>query len=385
MLQARLISELPQLTALREQWDELASTGELPMMAPACVLAWWRHLAPAGAQLRAVAVHESGELVGLAPFYLDRSSRGRLDLRLPGIELAGRLAPLARAGREREVGEALAGALARMDPLPDVIALEGAPLAASWGRSLRQGWPGGVRPPSRRYSVHGSPTVSLDGQGSFQEWLGARSSNFRSQMRRLRRQFEQAGGSGRASTAQTLTDDVDAFIALHAARWRGRGESKLLSAGAALREVLLDIGGSLIAQERFRLRLLEIDGEAICAQLFLAAGGRVLYVNGGWDEAHARLKPPMLAILAMIEEGFARGERCLDLGVGDQPYKRRFADGDDPVAWTVLLAPRARLPLTWLRLAPTIWGATLRRIAKRRASAGQLERYRRLRRRLRGA
>ncbi len=73
----------------------------------------------------------------------------------------------------------------------------------------------------------------------------------------------------------------------------------------------------------------------------------MLYVNGGWDERFAQLKPAMLTILWAIEEAFSRGDSCVDLGTVEQPYKQRFADGDAPVTWTILLPVRPRAALTW--------------------------------------
>jgi CelD/BcsL family acetyltransferase involved in cellulose biosynthesis len=382
MTVTELITDLSAIHTLKAEWDELAVTNQMPMMSPACVLAWWAHMAPQTAQPRIVTIREGERLVGLAPFYIDPAARrGRLDIRLPGIELAGRLAPLAMAGRESEVANAVIRALVSSNPRCDILALEGSPTSMSWASALQASWPGHVRPISSNYSVHSCPIVSLRDE-SYAAWLASKSSNFRSQMRRLGRQFIAADGTTRSSTADTLAADVDAFMRLHAARWTHRGESHLLTARNAIAAMLLDMGAKLVESERFRMRLLEIDGEPISAQLFLAAGDRVLYVNGGWDERFARLKPPMLGILGMIEEAFGRGEQCLDLGVGDQPYKGRFADRDDPVAWTILLLPRARLPLTCARILPTIANTTLRRAIKRNIPTSQLQRYRRIRGRL---
>src|SRR5262249_39471854 len=152
------------------------------------------------------------------------------------------------------------------------------------------------------------PTVSLRA-GSFERWLGAKSWNFRREMRRLRRQLLAAGGTTRSSTLETLQSDVDVFVRLHASRWEGRGRSHLGGLGARLPAVLNDIGRALLNKDgRFRLRILEVEAVPVSAQLFLAAGDRVLYVNGGWDERFAKLKPSMLGILDVIEEAFERGE-----------------------------------------------------------------------------
>ncbi len=128
---------------------------------------------------------------------------------------------------------------------------------------------------------------------------------------------------------------------------------------------------------RFRLWILELQGKPISAQLFIGAGGEVAYVNGGWDERFAHLKPAMLGILYAIEDAFAHSHERMDLGAGALPYKQRFADGSDPVAWNILVVPGSRLPLTVLRTAPMLAGSALRDKAKRALSAEQAERLRR--------
>jgi CelD/BcsL family acetyltransferase involved in cellulose biosynthesis len=384
MLYSEVITELSALDPVQTEWDQLAVANRLPLMSPACVTAWWRHLSPPGAEPRIVAVREGEKLVGLAPFYvIGRRWGGGSDLRLPGIELAGRLAPLAEPGREPVVARALGRALADSNLRPDLLTLEGMPLNSDWAPALSQAWPGRVRPASRRYQVSSCPSVSLSA-GSFDRWLSAKSWNFRREMRRLRRQFVAAGGTTRSSTLETLQSDVDLFARLHVSRWEGRGGSHLAGLGARLPAVLNDIGQTLLNKEgRFRMRILEVEGEPASAQLFLAAGDRVLYVNGGWDERFAKLKPSMLGILDVIEEAFERGETDVDLGLEEQHYKQRFADGSDPVAWTILIPAGTRLPWTLLHTAPKRGRAAVRQAVKARLSEKQLRRVLTARERLR--
>ena len=377
MLASEVITELSKLDPLQAEWDQLAVASRLPLMSPACVMAWWRHLAPPAAEPRMVAVRDGGTLVGLAPFYVDLAGRGgRLGLRLPGIELAAGLAPLAAPGHQQAVAGALAEALADSSLCPHSVALEGMPLAADWARTLREAWPGRRRPARRRYQVSGCPTVSLQAT-SFDAWLSAKSSSFRKEMRHTRRRFTAAGGTTRSSTLDTLLSDIDIFVRLHGSRWEDRGSSSFVGLGARLPAVLNDIGQTLLNQEgRFRLRLLEVEGEPISAQLFLAAGGRVLYVNAGWDGRFAKLKPSMLGILTVIEDAFERGEDCVDLGLGEQHYKLRFADGNDPVAWTILVPAGVRLPLILLRTMPMRGRARLQSMLKQRLSEKQFSKLR---------
>jgi CelD/BcsL family acetyltransferase involved in cellulose biosynthesis len=382
MLSSELISDLRSLEALQSEWDALAVACALPLMAPGWVMPWWRHVAPANAEPRSIAVRDGGELIGLAPFYVARERRHRIDYRLPGIELAARLSPLATAGREWDVAAAAAQLLADCQPRPDAIALEGMPVTSPWPAALRDHWPGVRRPVVRQYLVQGAPTLSL-GQPSYEEWLASKSSNFRSQMRRLRRQFAAAGGVARISTGETARSDIDAFMRLHAGRWEGRGNSGIVAVGDRLSGMLAMVAGTHPDSSRLRLWMLEIENEPISAQLFMAAGGEVAYVNGGWDERFARLKPAMLGILHAIEDAFARGERRMDLGGGEQSYKQRFADGNDPVAWTILMLPGRRLPLTHIRTTPMLAGHALRDAAKRALTPEHANRLRSLRQRLR--
>jgi CelD/BcsL family acetyltransferase involved in cellulose biosynthesis len=379
VLVAQIVTTRDALEPLSAEWDVLAVACDRPQMAPGVVLPWWRHVAPDDAQPRLVTVREGDRLVGLAPFYVEPSARrARVDYRLPGIELFAGLAPLALPGRESEVAQEISATLARATPRPDVIALEGVPTATAWGDALRSRWPGRRRPALRRYQLHCSPIITLD-EPSFDAWFGAKSTNFRGQMRRLRRKFAAAGGTSRVATEATLDDDVAAFARLHAERWEGRAKSSLVELGDRLPAMLSDVGRTLLPSGRFRLRMLELDGEAISAQLFLAAGGTVLYVNGGWDVRHAGLKPSMLGLLDTVEEAFAMGEQRLDLGVGDQDYKQRFADDDAPIGWCILMPPGRRRLLTRAHTAPMLTSYALRRAAKRALTDTQADWLRALR------
>lgn len=382
MLDAELITEVEGLASVADEWDALAVANALPQMSPAWVLAWWRHVAPAGALPRSVAVRDDGgRLVGFAPFYVEPGDGGRLDYRLPGIEIAGRLAPLARTGCEWDVAEAVAATLAHAEPRPDALRFEATPLDAHWLAALRDCWPGPLRAPLWLTQVEGNPLLALTA-ASFEEWLAGRSSNFRQQMRRLRRRFEQAGGVSRLATRETLAADAAALTRLHAMRWDARGHSNLADLGDRFTAMVVECGEQLLDAGRFALRVLELGGEPICAQLFVGAGGTVLFVNGGWDERHASLRPSLVCLLDAVEDAFSGGAERLDLGVGVQSYKLRFADGNAPLAWGVLMAPGARLPLTAARTAPALAQARLRASARRVLPAERVEQLRRARQRL---
>ncbi len=381
MIDSELIADLQALAALAPEWDALAVASGKPACAPAWLLAWFEHLAPETARARVVAVRDGNQLVGVAPFFVDTGRDGRVDYRLAGIELGVRIAPLAAPSREWEVAGAVANALAEATPRADLIALEGIPPASPWLTALRDQWPGRLRPLSSLYNVHGSPTVTL--HGSFAEWLAGRSASFRKNQRRRTRVLDEEGGMMRLGTLDTLTDDIEALMHLHTQRWSGRGTSSLVAHGERLAKMLQAAGQDLTESGRFRIWIVEIEGQPVWANLFLAAGGELLAVNSGWDERWRKLSPATLGMVHAIEDAFERGERRLDLGVGDNPYKLEFADGNDPVGWGILIPPGRRMALTALRTSPMLANSAARRTAKRTLTPERLDTLRSLRRRLR--
>jgi CelD/BcsL family acetyltransferase involved in cellulose biosynthesis len=346
-----VIEDLSAAEALAPAWDELAVACSLPLCAPGWMLAWWRHLAPAGGELRIIAVREGSQLVAVAPWFVHRSDAGRVDLRFLGAELSDRVDVLCRRGHEPHVASSLRAALGAVEPSPDLVAFEAVPIASSWTRRLAGGWSGRTRLGRYRNSAYPAPAVDLP-SGPAESWLAGRSSNFRGQMGRLRRRLERQGGAVRAirepSEVQSVLNDL---LALHASRWEGRAASGLARPGVA--ELLCDAAADL-GPDRFRLWVAEIDGRPISAQLFLAAGGEVKYWNGGWAEEHADVKPSMLTILAALEDAISRGERRLDLGVGTHAYKLRFANSEDTLTWGGVVVRNRRWARTRAELLPLV-------------------------------
>jgi CelD/BcsL family acetyltransferase involved in cellulose biosynthesis len=349
MASVETIEDLAAAEALAPAWDELAVGCSLPLCAPGWMLAWWKHIAPRGSGLRILAVRNGPQLLAIAPWFVQRDARGRVDLRFLGAEMSDRVDILCQPGHEREVARALREALRALQPRPDLVAFEAVPSSSQWTRLLASGLSGRLWLARYRNSARPAPCVMLP-SGTPEEWMASRSSNFRSQMGRLRRRLEKQRGAVRQITDPIeVQSAVDSLLALHAGRWEGRGASKLTQPGVAemLREAATALG-----PDRLRLWTAEIDGEPISVQLFLAAGGEVKYWNGGWSEEHADLKPSMLTILAALTDAISRGERRLDLGAGSHPYKQRFANSEDPMTWEGVIVRGRRWPRTRAEFMP---------------------------------
>jgi len=295
--------------------------------------------------LVAIAI-DGADLAGIAPCYAVRE-HGVEHIRFLASPISHRTQPLTAAGREPAVAEALATALAGTGA--GIVAVDGVPESSAWPGLLVDAWPG-RRPRRRVTETMGAPLITLAGL-DFDAWFAARSSNFRSQMRRARRVLEEQGARVRlASTPAEIEQDIDAFIRLHHARWDPRGGSDALDPG--VERMLKEIAGELVVAGRLRLASVATEDRTVAVQAIVAAGGEASYWLGGFDDDWARTKPALVALLAAVEDAFARGDERFDLGGGTQDYKLRFADGQEQLEWTTVAPRGARAALDWARLAP---------------------------------
>jgi CelD/BcsL family acetyltransferase involved in cellulose biosynthesis len=362
-MDAAIVESPEGLRELEPDWDRLAEQAARPFSAPAWLLAWWRNAAGEDALLRVVTVREAGDLVGLAAFVVQPGRAGLAEYRTLGAGVAHRLTILGAPGREREVADQVAHALAEARPRPTSVRVEAMDADSPWAALLRDGWPGRLRPWLREDGRLSAPVVTLGGQ-AHEEWLAGKSKNFRDQLRRGRRNLERRGATVRmAGTPEEAERDLAELVRLHHGRWDARGGSSALDRG--VEGMLAEAARALVPGGRMRIWSIELDGRTIASQLCLAAGGEVVYWNGGFDPGASDLKPGFLALAAAIEDAFARGERRFDLGGGAQSYKLRLADDDHPIAWRTLFPRNARYPLTRLQVSPRHARERVREAAQR--------------------
>jgi CelD/BcsL family acetyltransferase involved in cellulose biosynthesis len=380
MAEAEMLVREAALDPLLDEWSELADLNAAATCDPAWMLSWWRHLAPPSTELRVVAVRDRDELIGVFPFCADPATRGGQAYRLMAGELSSSVSPLSRPDRVWDAARAAGELLHRKEHRPDLIEMSPTPAFSPWTTALREAWPGAMRPVAFRRNLNPAPTVSFS-QGSFDAWLKSRSKNFRSNSRRLRKRFREAGGQYRFASADTVGEDIATLIELHRKRWENIDhQSHWLVHGEKMEAFLRDVGARLLDGGNFRLVMVELDGEPIAAELAIAAGSDSDSVNLGWDERFKEFAPATLTLLRLIEDGFERGDRRLHLGYGRVEYKMSFANGHDAVAADALLPPGPRLAANLLRAAPDVAARRARETAKRILPADKADRLREIRR-----
>jgi CelD/BcsL family acetyltransferase involved in cellulose biosynthesis len=373
-LATEVLSDDARLDALSAGWDRLAVERGRPFSSPAWVRSWGRHLAPRDVTLRVVVVTDGDRLVAVAPFAVS----GR-DWLAPGGTLAP-VEPLATAGQEEAAAAAIARALAAAEPRPRQIWVERQEGSPDWAALLGAGWDG-ARPWA--WTANTAPIPMIEFTDGLDAWMAEKSGSFRRDLRRGEKRLRGDGGEFRIADADTLRADIGTFIALHRGRLASKGGSSLVD--DRIEAMLAEVGEELLAEGRFRLISLAMDGATIAAQLLVCAGPEASAWNSGFDESFGRYSPVMQCIVHGLREVAAGGARSMSLGPGDQPYKHRLATRQDALQAVVLvprgsghLAARARLLPRQTRSAAADWLSDERK-EKARAVTAPLRRRARAR------
>ena len=295
----------PMWTALEERAGNLFGTF-------AWARTWWEHYGD-GRQLHLFAVRDdAGEAIALLPLY--RASKRPLDvIRLLGHGPADRLAPLCAPEHRPAAARALRHVLD--DLRPDVFVADEVPVEEGWG-----GLAGG-----RTVTRSPSPVLFAGGR-TWDEFLAARSRNFRDQARRrertLAKQHEIAFRL--TTTPEELERDFATLVELHERRWGAESDAFAGERRAFHRDF------ALRALERGWLRLwtLDADGRAVAAWLgFRYDGAEWFYQSGrdpDWDKKSVGFVLLVHTVRSALDDGMAE-YRLLR---GGEEYKARFSTYD---------------------------------------------------------
>jgi CelD/BcsL family acetyltransferase involved in cellulose biosynthesis len=305
---------------LAEQSDNLFATWEWAST-------WWRHFG-GDRPLRLIGCRRpDGSLAAILPLY-EAGSRPLRVARFVGHGPADQLGPVAPAAERPAAVRALRRATEWSSPRWDLILAERLPVDES--RSVRTG-----ATIVRRES---SPVVRIDGT-TWEDFLGARSANFRQQVRRRERKLmrEHAVGYRLSDDPARLPEDLDTLLALHRARWG----PELGAFPATRRAFHRDFASLALERGWLRLWIAEVGDRPIAAWYGFRFGGADWYYQAGRDPAWEHSSVGFVLLAHTIREAFRDGMREYRLLLGDEPYKERFATGD-PGLETIALAGTRR-------------------------------------------
>lgn len=315
-----LVHRVERVTAietLREEWHELGTRAGGIFSTWEWSDAWWRHYG-LDRELQLYACRDSdGRLSAVHPLYVWRARRPRV-LRFLGHGPGDELGPVHAPGAIELAADGLHTILEEL--AWDVFYAEQLPGGESWGDLL-----------DGRIWRRESSSVLRVPEGGWDGFLDTRSSNFREQLRRRRRELERRGGfTFRLADPTSLERDLDSLFRLHRARWGSRRTDFFDS------PFHRDVASAAIEQGWLRLWLLEHEGRPIAAWHGFHVGSVTSYYQAGRDPSYDRLSVGFLLLAHSIREAIAEGASEYRFGRGDEAFKRRFTD-DDPGLLTVAL------------------------------------------------
>ncbi len=339
-LEIARLATLDDLASVRAQWNLLAE--EVPFRSWEWLESWWRSYgddgtAPGrGRELHVLAVFDSpGSLVGLAPWYVERSAAQGRVLRFlgSGEVCSDYLSVLAAQGWETRVATALAEWLS--DP----------PGFADWlnGETQRP-WDlielTGVlandpvlgcmfeRMTERESIVHRRKSVHcwrLALPATWDEYLASLSKSHRKQVRRFERRLFDTGRARlrRVEGEEDLHRGLNLLALLHQRRRESLG-SKGCFASARFSSFHYEVAFRLLRAGSLRLEWLELDGQPIAAEYHIL-GRRVVYAyQSGIEPSALALDPGTLITLATLKQSIEEGRETYDFLRGDEPYKAHW-------------------------------------------------------------
>jgi CelD/BcsL family acetyltransferase involved in cellulose biosynthesis len=300
-----------------DDWNRLAARSTNVFGTFEWASTWWRHFGHKRQPLVVSCRRQGGELIGLLPLCV--SQRGGLRVvRLIGHGPADALGPLCAPDDRPAVAAALSSVLE--DVRADIFVGDELPRAEAWSRHLGA-------------AVHGtgsSPVLRLG--GTWDDFLQARSHNFRQQVRRRERSLARRGLRFRlCEHRDRLHRDLDTLFALHGSRWEGGSEF------SRLRAFHREFATEAFERGWLRLWFLEADGNEVAAWYGLRFGAVDFYYQAGRDPTWDRYAVGFVLLAHSVREAIEDGMNEYRLGRGAEQYKSRFADHDRELETLVLV------------------------------------------------
>lgn len=204
------------------------------------------------------------------------------------------------------------------------------PAADALAAALALAMPGG-RVMVEREDV--CPVVTLPRSHDWEEYLATLDKKARHEIRRKLRRAE-AVGPVRFRELPLESASVEAFIALHQARWGDQGLFPDTPDGERSRRFLHRLTELEAAEgDRAQLVLGEVTvGERVVFSTVSFDDGRTcFFYNAGMDPTARELSPGVTGTAAFLRDRMAAGRERFDFLRGDEPYKYEWGAVDEPV------------------------------------------------------
>ena len=345
-----------ELRSLQPEWNALLATSssDTLFLSWEWCEAWWKHYG-AGRPLHVLAAREGGDLIGIAPLYVDAYGSKRKALRLigDGSHDSDYLDCFVRQGREREVMSSFVDSLAERQgqdwhELDFHGPHENSPTAVAISEIARQkGW---------QMASEAIACAVLPLARDWQGYLGTLKPRFRSKLRSSIRFFEQAGEVPReCGDAANISPWLETLFDLHTRRWQSDGAPGVFR-DARKRAFYQDISRSALQQGWLAFHRLNWGERTLARQYGFLYRNRFLLLQEGYDPDFESLRPGIALRGLLVRNWQEAGVQEYDFLAGYSVAKQD---------WGVEKRSSVRLrivPQQRLQIAP--YGAGLREAAR---------------------
>lgn len=363
-MQLDTVTDLEQLAALSDQWStdawyRLATPS--PMQSHAWLTTWWQSYADASRELLVVAARHEGQLVGVAPWYVE-TRRGRRVLRWLGDGHVCSDHPTLLASETTAASFAhqlaewlLHSAADQWDELALESIDDDDPTCRHFVDAL---------------TTFGCLQVRRDEPGScyvdlpatFDDYLMSVSKNHRKRCRKWEKQYFQTGRAKVhiATTADDCLAHWQTLVELHNARRAELGEQGAFH-DPQFAEFHQTVIPRLATDGRLQLRVLAVDSQPVAAEYVLCDDDTWYAYQSGLSKTGESLSAGSLSVLKLVEDAIAAGYTKLDLLRGTESYKFSWGAQHRPASTIVLRPPTSMARLITLGDSALLAAKRLRR------------------------
>jgi len=307
-----VIHSLEEFQTIRELWGQFQAD---PMKGFEWNLSWWKSFQESG-DLNLMTFERDGEVVGIAPLYVDRwFIFKRLRFLASGNVCSDYIDIICDPQHYELCVHSLAEYIEAMDF--DIVELE-CTQDDRLGRSLKR-----VLDQKFRYDHREvEPTWRLDLPDTWKGFLKGCKNSLRRKINKAIRRID-SGEVSITSTAQGLDVNLafETLKKLHTKRFNSMDKPGVF-ADDRFTEFLRSSATEFCRQGKGEIVVASIDGQPFAAQLYFESQEGFQFYQGGNLPEMMNLEPGHLLFAWMVRRAIQRGDKVFDFLRGNEPYKK---------------------------------------------------------------
>ncbi len=306
----KTISTIEQFERLRSDWDRLTSE---PLRSFVWHFAWWKNFQHLG-QLQIFVYEIEGQVVGIAPFYLDRWN-GQKRLRFLGSgKTCTDYAALIVADRwqDRFIEKITALAIESTAML-ELEGVGGDEPHGSFGEHFgNRFW---------RYNIDLEPTWLLDLPNEWTEFIAGSKKSLKRKIKKAEKRLASDQFEVRSTLEDLpLEEGWNLLVKLHQLRFESKGLPGVFK-DDNFKNFLHQAIVGLSQNEQAEIIVAYHEGEPIGAHLILLGPSSARLYQAGIQVAKSKFEPGHLLITFAVRRAIERGHKVFDFLRGNEPYK----------------------------------------------------------------